>query len=118
MIDRRVVDALYALPERNRFMTGLYAWVGFRSIANPIDLDQRRTVTAKFGMRNLFRLGLTGVTSFTAWPLRIWTSIGMATATCSILYGLWIFARTRCSELMCQVGLRRSSQSRFWAACN
>lgn len=94
MMDRRVVDALCALPERNRFMKGLYAWVGFRSIAIPIDLDQRRTGTSKFGMRNLFRLGLTGVTSFTAWPLRIWTSIGMAIATCSILYGLWIFART------------------------
>lgn len=84
MMDRRVVDALYALPERHRFMKGLYAWVGFRSIAIPIHLDQRRTGTSKFGMRNLFRLGLNGVTSFTAWPLRIWTSIGMAIATCSI----------------------------------
>ncbi len=94
MMDRRVVDALCALPERNRFMKGLYAWVGFRSKAIPIQLDQRQAGASKFGLRKLFRLGLTGLTSFTAWPLRVWTSIGMAIAACSILFGLWIFVRT------------------------
>ena len=94
MMDRRVVDALCALPERNRFMKGLYAWVGFRSKAIPIQLDQRQVGRSKFSLRKLFRLGLTGLTSFTAWPLRVWTSIGMAIAVCSIFYGLLIFVRT------------------------
>lgn len=94
LMDRRVVDALCALPERNRFMKGLYGWVGFRSKAIPIRLEPRRAGASKFGFRKLFRLGLTGLTSFTAWPLRVWTGIGMAIAVCSILYGLWIVVRT------------------------
>ena len=94
LMDRRVVDALCNLPERNRFMKGLYGWVGFRSKAILIDLDRREAGISKFGFRGLFRLGLTGLTSFTAWPLRVWTSIGMAIASCSILYGIWIAMRT------------------------
>lgn len=94
LMDRRVVDALCNLPERNRFMKGLYGWVGFRSIAVPIELEQRAGGTSKFGFRGLLKLGLTGMTSFTSWPLRIWTLIGMSVAALSILYGLWIAAKT------------------------
>lgn len=94
LMDRRVVDALCALPERNRFMKGLYGWVGFRTVAIPIELDQRQAGISKFGFSGLFKLGLTGLTSFTAWPLRVWTSIGMTIALLSILYGLWIMLKT------------------------
>lgn len=94
LMDRRVVDALCALPERNRFMKGLYGWVGFRTKAIPIELDRRQGGTSKFGFRGLLRLGLTGMTSFTTWPLRVWTSIGFAIAVLSIVYGLWITLRT------------------------
>lgn len=94
LMDRRVVDALCALPESNRFMKGLYGWVGFRTKAIAIDLEARETGQSKFGFRGLFKLGLTGLTSFTAWPLRVWTVIGMWIAACSILYGLWIAIRT------------------------
>lgn len=94
LMDRRVVDALCALPERNRFMKGLYGWVGFRTKAIPIELESRRSGTSKFGFRGLFKLGLTGLTSFTAWPLRVWTGIGMVVAILSILYGVLIAIRT------------------------
>lgn len=94
LMDRCVVDAICALPERNRFMKGIYGWVGFRTKAISIDLEQRQSGVSKFGFRNLFRLGLTGVTSFTAWPLRVWTTIGMFIAVCAILYGLFIVVRT------------------------
>lgn len=94
LMDRKVVDALCALPERNRFMKGLYGWVGFRTKAIFIDLDRREAGISKFGFRGLFKLGLTGLTSFTAWPLRVWTGIGLGIAACSILYGLWIAIRT------------------------
>lgn len=94
LMDRRVVDALCNLPERNRFMKGLYGWVGFRSKAIPVELEQRTRGESKFGFRGLIRLGLTGMTSFTSWPLRVWTLIGMSVATVSILYGVWIAART------------------------
>lgn len=94
LMDRRVVDALCALPERNRFMKGLYGWVGFRSTAIPIELERREAGISKFGFTGLFRLGLTGLTSFSAWPLRIWTAIGMLVAMFSILYGVVIIIRT------------------------
>ncbi|SNT76529.1 glycosyltransferase family 2 protein [Paracoccus seriniphilus] len=94
LMDRKVVNALCALPERNRFMKGLYGWVGFRSIAVPIELERRQNGTSKFGFRGLMRLGMTGMTSFTNWPLRVWTGIGFAIAALAILYGLWITART------------------------
>jgi len=94
LMDRRVVDALIALPERNRFMKGLYGWVGFRSIAIPIELEQRQAGASKFGFRGLLRLGITGLTSFTDWPLRVWTGLGMGIAVLSILYGIWILVKT------------------------
>ena len=87
LMDRKVVDALCALPERNRFMKGLYGWVGFRSIAIPVEIAPRQSGRSKFGLARLFRLGLTGLTAFTDWPLRIWTLIGMGIAVLSMLYG-------------------------------
>lgn len=94
LMDRCVVDALCRLPERNRFMKGLYGWVGFRTKALPIELERRAGGTSKFGFRGLFRLALTGMTSFTSWPLRVWTLIGMSIAALSILYGIWILVKT------------------------
>ncbi len=94
LMDRRVVDALIALPERNRFMKGLYGWVGFRAKAIPIELERRQAGTSKFGFRGLLRLGITGLTSFTDWPLRVWTALGMGIAVLSILYGIWILVKT------------------------
>lgn len=94
LLDRKVVDALCALPERNRFMKGLYGWVGFRSVAVPVEIEKRLNGTSKFGFPRLFKLALTGITAFTDWPLRIWTSIGMTLATMSILYGVWLAIRT------------------------
>lgn len=94
LMDRRVVNALCDLPERNRFMKGLYGWVGFRSKAIPIELEQRTNGTSKFGFKGLLKLGLTGMTSFTSWPLRVWTLVGMSVAAMSILYGIWIAAKT------------------------
>jgi glycosyltransferase involved in cell wall biosynthesis len=94
VMDRKVVDALCALPERNRFMKGLYGWVGFRSIAVPVELQPRATGTSKFGLKGLMRLATTGLTSFTDWPLRVWTGIGFSVAVFSLLYGAWIAAKT------------------------
>lgn len=94
LMDRKVVDALCALPENNRFMKGLYSWVGFSSTAVPVELEPRVAGTSKFGLRGLFRLALTGVTSFTVWPLRMWTGIGTTLALISILYGAYLTGRT------------------------
>ncbi|MBA4491730.1 glycosyltransferase family 2 protein [Paracoccus sp. S1E-3] len=94
LMDRKVVDALCALPESNRFMKGLYAWVGFRSLAIPVELAPRGGGNSKFNFARLLHLGMTGLTAFTDWPLRMWTGIGMVLASLSILYGLFLAVRT------------------------
>ena len=90
LMDRRVVDALKALPERNRFMKGLYAWVGFQNVIIPYVPAERHAGTSSFSLRSLSRLAFTGVTAFTNAPLRLWSALGVVVALCALAFGLWI----------------------------
>lgn len=94
LMDRRVVDALCNLKEKSLFMKGLYSWVGFRTKAIPIELNRRQTGESKFGIKKLTKLAITGLTSFSDLPLRVWTGIGMVIASLSILWALWIISKT------------------------
>lgn len=94
LMDRCVVDALRALPERNRFMKGLYSWVGFKTIAIPFNVDVRKNGHSKFNFFHLTRLAITGLTSFSTLPLHIWSVIGTLISICSIFYGVVIAIRT------------------------
>ena len=89
-MDRKVVDALRRLPERNRFMKGLYAWVGFRSVALPFTPDARRGGESSFSLRSLATLALEGLTSFSSLPLRVWSAAGLIISFLAICYGLYI----------------------------
>ncbi|MCH8855713.1 MAG: glycosyltransferase family 2 protein [Proteobacteria bacterium] len=90
LLDRRVVAALNALPERNRFMKGLYAWVGFRTEFLPYTPQARTAGSSSFSARRLIRLALTGVTAFSNMPLRIWSGLGALVALGGLGYGAWI----------------------------
>ena len=90
LMDRRVADALKALPERNRFMKGLYAWVGFRTVIIPYTPHERLSGTSTFSTRRLARLAFTGVTAFTNAPLRLWSALGAGIASMALGYGCWI----------------------------
>lgn len=90
LMDRRVVEALVALPERTRFMKGLYAWVGFKSEALPYTPDARLHGESHFRPLRLFRLAMDGLTAFTTWPLRFVSLLGSAFALCSMLYGTYL----------------------------
>ena len=87
LMDRQVVDALLALPERNRFMKGLYAWVGFDAVAVPYMPAARAHGHSHFSALRLLRLSLDGLTAFTTWPLRAVSLIGFALAMLAFLYG-------------------------------
>jgi polyisoprenyl-phosphate glycosyltransferase len=89
LLDRAVVDALKSLPERNRFMKGLYAWVGFRTVAVAYEPNERFAGESTFSMRGLSRLAITGVTAFTNAPLRLWSAVGATIAVCALFGGLW-----------------------------
>jgi glycosyltransferase involved in cell wall biosynthesis len=90
LMDRRVVDALRALPERNRFMKGLYAWVGFRTEIIPYLPAERHAGKSSFSLRKLARLAFTGVTAFSNAPLRLWSGVGVVIALFALAYGTYI----------------------------
>jgi glycosyltransferase involved in cell wall biosynthesis len=90
LMDRCVVNALLALPERNRFLKGLYAWVGFRTEFIAYTPEQRASGRSSFSFPRLLGLAITGLTAFSTLPLRLWSGLGAAVAVCSIGYGGWI----------------------------
>ncbi|HEY4214430.1 MAG TPA: glycosyltransferase family 2 protein [Steroidobacteraceae bacterium] len=90
LLDRDVVTALLRLPERNRFMKGLYAWVGFRSIAFTFQTVERSSGESSFRLRNLAELALTGLTAFSGMPLRLVSVAGLVVSLASMAYGLYI----------------------------
>ena len=92
LMDRRVVDTLLALPERNRFMKGLYAWVGFNTLALPYTPAARAHGETKFRPVHLARLALDGLTAFTNWPLRAVSACGILLAVPAFLYGAYLTA--------------------------
>lgn len=87
LMDRKVVDALLSLPERSRFMKGLYAWVGFRAVALPYTPAPRAQGKSRFGALRLLHLALDGLTSFTTWPLRLISILGLVLALPALGYG-------------------------------
>ena len=89
LMDRQVVNALKAMPERNRFMKGMYAWVGFTSTAIDYEPLPRADGLTKFGMGGSFSLALTGMVAFSTAPLRLLTWLGLLLAVSSIAYGAW-----------------------------
>ncbi len=90
LMDRAVVDALLQLPERNRFMKGLFAWVGFRSEPMMYEPPQRLYGQSTFRPFKLFRFAVDGLTAFTTWPLRLLSICGSFLSLLSFSYGLYI----------------------------
>ena len=93
LITRRVADAILSLPERERFMKGIYAWVGFRQAGIPYTPNERMHGDSKWSRFRLVDLGIDGITSFTIMPLRIIGLIGLVAALLSICLGLVILVQ-------------------------
>lgn len=94
LLDRRVVEALKQLPERTRFMKGLFAWVGFKQTSILFDRDPRRSGTTTWNYWKLWNFALDGITSFSFVPLKIWTYIGLSISSISLLYASFLVLRT------------------------
>jgi glycosyltransferase involved in cell wall biosynthesis len=93
LVDRRAVEVLRQLPERNRFMKGLFAWVGFNSIGVPYERPQRAAGSSKFNLWRLWNFALDGLVSFSTAPLRAWFYVGVVIAAVAVLYALFIITR-------------------------
>jgi polyisoprenyl-phosphate glycosyltransferase len=94
LMDRRVVEALKGLPERNRFMKGLFSWVGFKQTGVYFKRDPRYAGRSKWNYWRLWNFALSGIVSSSSLPLRIWTYFGFTIASFSFLYGLYLIVRT------------------------
>jgi len=90
LLDRKVIDAINTLPERNRFMKGLYGWVGFRSEIVPYEVSPRIAGRSRYSLRRLISLGLTGLTSFSVAPLRLVSVAGVLVSAASVVYGCYL----------------------------
>ena len=94
LMSRRSLDALLQLREQHRFMKGLFAWVGFPSVAVPYDRAPRAAGTTKWNWWKLWNLSLEGITSFTVGPLKIASYLGLGIAFISAAYIVQLLLRT------------------------
>ncbi|MFM1955463.1 MAG: hypothetical protein RIR20_283 [Pseudomonadota bacterium] len=90
LMDRQVVNALLSLPERNRFMKGMYAWVGYKSVGIPYTPLPRSHGESAYSKLKLIQLAWTGVTSFSVMPLRLASAVGAILSLISFVYGLYV----------------------------
>lgn len=94
LMSRRAVDALRKVRETNRFMKGLFAWIGYRAIAVPYQRDRRFAGTTSFNYWKLWNFAIEGVTSFTTAPLKMAMYMGLAVAGYAFVYGAIIIYKT------------------------
>jgi len=94
VMTKRVADALRGLPERRRFMKGLYAWVGFKQVPVLYTVEPRFAGTSSWSLGKLFGYGVSGIVSFSNIPLRIMSVSGFLIAALSALYAVYIFIET------------------------
>jgi glycosyltransferase involved in cell wall biosynthesis len=94
LLDRKVVDAIKAMPERNRFMKGLFAWAGFKQASVTYSRAPRTTGESKFRYWHLWTFALDGITSSSTVPLRIWSYLGGLVALFALAFAMFIAVRT------------------------
>ena len=97
LLDRVVVDVIRAMPERTRFMKGLFAWAGFRQTSVSYSREERTVGTTKFRYWKLWTLALDGITSASTVPLRIWSYLGGLVAMFAMAFAIFIIVRTMIS---------------------
>jgi glycosyltransferase involved in cell wall biosynthesis len=86
LLDRKVVDAINAMPERTRFMKGIFAWVGFRQVGIPYTQEERQHGETSFNLVRLLRFAFDGLVAFSDMPLRMWTVIGAVISGFAFFY--------------------------------
>lgn len=94
LMSRNVVENIKLLPERNLFMKGVLSWVGGRTDVVEYARAERVAGDSKFNGWKLWNLALEGITSFSTFPLRMWTYIGLVVAGFAFLYGSWMIVDT------------------------
>lgn len=107
LMDRRALDVLLALPEKDKFLRGLTSWIGFRQTTVPYAPRERSAGKSKFVFKHLVAFTLNGITAFSVLPLRVFTAIGLLVATSAVFYSLFI--------LVCALAYGTGSLPPGWA---
>jgi len=94
LLDPVVVQAIRRMPERTRFMKGIYHWVGFRQVGLSYDEGVRKDGRSRWGFWRLTALAIDGITAFSNLPLRLWGILGAIIAGVSLVYGISRIIRT------------------------
>ncbi len=94
LMSRKAVEAIKQLPERNRYMKGLFAWIGLPTQFIEYDRHARAAGMMKWNYGGLFRLAFEGITSFSVTPLRLTMGVGVLTALIGLIFAIWIIAKT------------------------
>ncbi|MDD1782058.1 glycosyltransferase family 2 protein [Enterovibrio sp. ZSDZ35] len=94
LISRRVVTAIQLLPENQRFMKGIFSWVGFKTSVVEYTRQPRAAGETSFNGWRLWNFALEGITSFSTAPLRIWLYLGVIVSLIAFVYGSAIIIRT------------------------
>ena len=94
LMDRSVVDAVKLMPESNRFMKGIFSWVGFKTTYVEYSRPNRVAGSSKFSGWKLWNFAIEGITSFSIEPLRVWTYFGFFISFISFLFAIHIVIKT------------------------
>lgn len=94
LMTRKVVEAVNKLPENQRFMKGIFAWVGFKTVVVGYTREIRQAGQTRFNFWKLWNLAVNGITSFSSAPLRVWLYLGIITSLLSFIYGCFIIFKT------------------------
>lgn len=94
LMSRRVVESLKTLPENQRFMKGIFSWIGYKTIVIEYKREARVAGNTSFNGWKLWNFALDGITSFSTAPLRIWLYIGAIISLIAFIYGSFIIIRT------------------------
>jgi polyisoprenyl-phosphate glycosyltransferase len=94
LMDKQVIEVLRRLPERTRFMKGIFAWVGFKQDHAPYTREVRNAGEGKWKPWKLWNFALEGIFSFTTAPLRVWTYVGLLVAAAAFLFMVFLIVRT------------------------
>ena len=105
LIDRRVVDALRRIPERNRYVRGIVSWLGFRQYAYEYERHERFAGQTKYPLKKMLKLASDGLVSFSVKPLRWILGTGIVLSALSVLYLLYVLIASLCGAAMLSAGL-------------
>ena len=94
LMDRRVVEAIKQLPEKERFMKGLFCWPGFRDTTIEFERQERAEGETKFNYWKLWNFALNGITSFSTMPIRMGVYLGLIVAGTAFVYGVFVMIKT------------------------